>query len=530
MTATGGTGTTTTTDPPEAAPGPPGPSRWAQVRDLAERADGWLLALAVTTLAAVLRLVHLGRPQTLVFDETYYVKDAWTLLNLGYEAQWPEDPDPAFHAGQVDTYLDDPAYVVHPPAGKWVIALGLRLAGADEPAGWRLGTALAGIVTVLLVARIGRRLMSSTLLGGLAALLIAVDGAALVHSRVAILDGVLTLFVLAGFGALLLDRDHARRRLAPGTAPPRAPALWGPWSWWRPWRLAGGLLLGLAVGTKWSGLWFLAVFGLLTVGWDASTRYRAGIRRWWQAALLRDGPLAFVTVVGAALIGYLASWTGWLRTEGGFGRRWAELNPGEGLTWLPEGLRSLWKYHQDMWGFHTGLTTEHPYAAHPAGWLLQLRPTAFFFEQPEPAQAMCGADACARAITSLGNPLLWWLGSVAVLACVWWVVRHRDGVALAALSGIAAGWLPWFLYAHRTIFAFYVVVITPWLVMCLAWGVGRLLAWGAREPGRAALVRRVVVTGVVLVLLVSAFFWTSWTGAVTSYRWWRLHQWLPGWV
>lgn len=78
----------------------------------------WGGPLAVTLLAAVLRLWNLGNPQTLVFDETYYVKDAWTLLHLGYESGWPKEPNPAFEAGRVDGFLTDPAFVVHPPLGK----------------------------------------------------------------------------------------------------------------------------------------------------------------------------------------------------------------------------------------------------------------------------------------------------------------------------------------------------------------------------------------------------------------------------
>ncbi|WP_250447218.1 phospholipid carrier-dependent glycosyltransferase [Actinotalea sp. C106] len=491
---------------------------------------GWVTALAVTALAAAMRLRDLGRPEVLVFDETYYVKDAWTLLHLGYEGSWPDDPDPAFESGQVDGYSTAPAYVVHPPVGKWVIALGLRLVGAQDPAGWRLGSALAGVLAVLLLTRIATRLFRSAGLGAIAGLLLAVDGAAIVHSRTALLDGILMVLLLAAFGALLLDRDRTGERLARQTGPPWAHRGWGPGLGLRPWRVTAGLLLGLAVGTKWSALWFVAVFGLLTVGWDFLARHRSGASRWWQTALLRDGPLAFLSVVGTAAVSYVAGWAGWFATQGGYARTWAATHPGEGVTWLPGALRSWVHYHQEMWRFHTSLTTEHGYASHPAGWLLQLRPTSFFFESPEPPLQVCGAERCAQTVTSLGNPLLWWFATAAVVACVWWVVRRRDGVALAALSGLAAGWLPWFAYSHRTIFAFYAIVVLPWMVLCLTWAIGRLLAWGEAEPWRRTMVRGVVVVGLVLVLLTTAWFLPVWTGEVTTFREWQLRQWWHGWV
>ncbi len=488
-----------------------------------------MTALGVTAVAAALRLPGLGRPHDLVFDETFYVKDAWTLLNLGYEAQWPAEPDPGFVAGQVDTYTDRASYVVHPPVGKWVIALGLRLLGAQDPVGWRLGTAVAGIVAVLLLTRIARRLTGSTTLGATAGLLLAVDGTAIVMSRTAVLDGILMTFVLAAFGALLLDRDRARSRLLATTGPPRAASRWGPGLGLRPWRLVAGVLLGLAVGTKWSGLWFLAAFGLMTVAWDVASRRRAGVRSPRLGTLVRDAVPAFASVVVVAAGSYLAGWGAWLRGSGGYGRAWAAMHPGEGVTWLPDPLRALWHYHQEMWRFHTTLTAEHPYAAHPLGWVLQWRPTSFFYESPEPPEQACGAERCAQAVTSLGNPVLWWLAALALVACVWWVVRRRDGVAAVALTGVAAGWLPWFAYSHRTIFTFYAIVLLPWLVLALTCAVGRLVAWGRRND-RTLTVRAVLVGLATLVLAVSVFYYPLWTAQVIPFRTWQLHMWLPSWV
>ena len=69
----------------------------------------WGGPILVTLIAAVLRFWNLGHPQALVFDETYYVKDGWTLLHYGYESSWPEDADADFEAGDTDIFLDEPA-------------------------------------------------------------------------------------------------------------------------------------------------------------------------------------------------------------------------------------------------------------------------------------------------------------------------------------------------------------------------------------------------------------------------------------
>ena len=176
---------------------------------------GWLLPLAVTLFGGVIRFWRLGVPHNLVFDETYYVKEAYSMLVRGYEASWGNDPNPRFEAGDVSMLQVDPEYVVHPPVGKWMIALGIQLGGGVTSSfAWRLSVAVCGTLAILMIARIARRLFASTALGTLAGLFLAVDGQAIVHSRVSLLDPFLMFFVLAAFGCLLIDRDQARHRLA----------------------------------------------------------------------------------------------------------------------------------------------------------------------------------------------------------------------------------------------------------------------------------------------------------------------------
>ena len=43
----------------------------------------WLATAAVTMLALFLRLWDLGKPRAFLFDETYYAKDAWSLVHNG---------------------------------------------------------------------------------------------------------------------------------------------------------------------------------------------------------------------------------------------------------------------------------------------------------------------------------------------------------------------------------------------------------------------------------------------------------------
>src|SRR5690606_12363918 len=76
----------------------------------------------VLAVAAPTRHIGLEHPQQIVFDETYYVKDAYTLSPLGYEARWPDVANDSFASGDPDVYLTDGSFIARPPLGKWIIA------------------------------------------------------------------------------------------------------------------------------------------------------------------------------------------------------------------------------------------------------------------------------------------------------------------------------------------------------------------------------------------------------------------------
>ena len=177
---------------------------------------GWLGPLTLTVLGGLLRFWHLDRPAKLVFDETYYVKEGWSLIRFGTEMQLkPGVTDVMWNSGTTDVH--NPTLgniVVHPPVGKWVIGAGEWLFGADSPFGWRFSVALLGTLSILMVGRIALRLFGSVTLATIASLLIAFEGLHFTMSRTSLLDMPLMFFALAGFGALLIDRDRSRAVLA----------------------------------------------------------------------------------------------------------------------------------------------------------------------------------------------------------------------------------------------------------------------------------------------------------------------------
>ncbi len=496
----------------------------------------WGGPAAVTVIAAFLRLWNLGFPHALIFDETYYVKDSWTLMHLGYEGAWPNNPDPAFNAGHVYGYSSAPEFVAHPPLGKWMISLGLRVFGAENSFGWRVTTALVGILAVVLLMLIARKLFRSTMIAVIAGFLMAIDGNAIVMSRVALLDNSVMFVGLLAFGCILMDRDWHASRLAAWMAARRDkpdPPAWGPTLWWRPWLIAAGVLLGACTGVKWNGIYFLAFFAVYTVLVDAMARRREGLDFWISASILKQAPATFLIMVPIAFVTYVSTWTGWIVTTGGYFRNWVQTTPGTewtgALSWVPHWFQNLWHYQVQMYDYSINLHVYHPYAANPLGWLFMVRPTSMYYQSSSAGQPGCTSQFCSSAITEMANPLIWYAATAAVFYLVYRLIRYREWRVGFILMGLAAGYLPWLLYIGRTVFQFYSIAFEPYMLLALAFTIGMILGKRTDPPRRR--VRGIWIVGVFLALsaLLTVFWYPLWTGQVIPFWYWQLHIWFPSW-
>jgi dolichyl-phosphate-mannose-protein mannosyltransferase len=474
----------------------------------------WLVTAVIVGIAAILRLVGLTTPKGYIFDEVYYPTDAWDMLQHGVE--WDEKNN-------------GPAYVVHPPLGKWLIALGEQVFGNNE-LGWRISGAIAGTLMILILIRVAYRLFHSIVLAGVAGLLMTLDGFQLVLSRTSLLDIFLGLFILATFAALVLDRDHYRRRwlrtLERGYDPATARGIPHIVPWWL---ITAGVLFGLACGVKWSALFFAPFFGLLVLVWRIQARRSAGLRRPVLSGLLGD--LGYLILsLALSFVFYLATWAGWFLTDTGYFRHWLEANGNDEPPVLGA-LINLFHYHSEAFKFHSGLTDRHVYQSWPWQWLLLGRPVAFYWN----GNGGCGAPSCAAEILLLGTPILWWSFLPALGALVWFGIARRDWRALAIGTGVVAGLLPWFYFAvadGRTMFAFYVLPALPFLILAVVYTLGAIMTpptgivAGAGRTDRQLVGTVVAGVYVLLVALCFAYFHPIFVGQLIPYADWSARMWL----
>ena len=548
------------------------PTAWQRARSRLRDQDpvvGWCATVLVTLLAFGMRVWHLGTPREFEFDETYYAKDAWSLLHFGYARNYVDGANDKILDGHtMGSFQDSPEMIVHPEVGKWLIALGEKAFGMD-PFGWRIASAVVGALMVLVMVRLVRRMSGSTLIGVVAGLLLCFDGLQFVLSRLALLDIFVAFFTLCAVSCAVADRDWFRERLARRIDRSGGPDLgWGPRTVVRPWLLASGLCWGLAIGTKWTALYPLAAFGVLVLVWSAGARRSFGVRTPLLKSTLLDGVPAFVHLVVVAALVYTVSWTGWLAHADVYeqslsstqytqytghghcekqtyvsdhpdtGKQWptATEPDAHGLGEVAQSLRSLWYYHQDVWTFHTHFLNcaTHVYASSPAGWLLLNRPVGVSASTGiKPGDQGCtapqGSD-CIKQVLLLGTPLLWWGGVLALLYAVAMWLGGRDWRFGVAVVGVASTWLPWFTYDDRPIFSYYAVVTLPFVVLALALAMGKLIGH-ERTPSRRRTVG-VVLSGayLLLVILNFAWFWPIYTDQLLTHSDWLDRIWFQRWI
>lgn len=167
----------------------------------------WLCLLVPVVL--VMHLLVITSPAEPMFDEQHYVPDARSIIE-----------------GNGTTRTE------HPPLGKLLVASGILVFG-DNPYGWRLGPVIFGLLGIVFLYLICRRLGMPRLATFFAVFLVAFENLSFVQAGIAMLDVYSVTFMLAAFWLYLR-----------GNYPPAA------------------VMVGLSILTKLTGALGLFVIGL----------------------------------------------------------------------------------------------------------------------------------------------------------------------------------------------------------------------------------------------------------------------------
>ncbi len=355
------------------------------------------LALILLGISLVTHLMWLGYPSEVVFDEVHFGKFVTAYCCTG------------------ERFFD-----IHPPHAKLLIAGMTKLWGYQgglvfenigqsygdiSPVGFRLWPALWGAGLAPLLYILMRQLGASKGAAFLLGLLVVFDNALTVQTRIMVLDGLLLLGIFGSLSAYLA----AEKRLLPGVKEGKL-ARPGFWAGWIILGLAG-ILAGLAVGTKFTGLTALGVIGVII------------IVRMWQCGKWREVKryaLMGLVVAASALAVYAAGWAIHfsLLDKSGGGDAWRI------PTWESPLIVSFYKetaaMHKIMLSANYGLGASHPDASQWWSWPMMKVPVYYWGGKAEPGWR--------AGIYLLGNPVVWWGGSMLFITAVLfgpirWLIR-----------------------------------------------------------------------------------------------------------
>ncbi|MFM5918391.1 MAG: phospholipid carrier-dependent glycosyltransferase [Novosphingobium sp.] len=332
----------------------------------------WCGVIAILFLTLV--WWRLGIPSQIYFDEVHYVNAA-RKFNEGLRVN-----------------------AEHPMVGKTIIAAAMRWLG-DAPLYWRVPSAIAGGIGLFAFTRLvwfasGRRLAAI-----LAGLLLATDFFWFIQSRIAMLD-----MIMACFAMMALWQLAAAHRMP----------------WQGRWRLAlCGILLGLALGTKWS----VAPLLLLPPVWFVWTKLRSAGRGLLTAR--GGGPVEGISLVEAAL------WLGVVPLC----VYWASFWPAFHWTPNPVDWRHPIAWHEFMVRLQDSVTRPHPYRSVWYQWVFDWRAIWYLYKEGDGAQ---------RGVILIGNPFTMIAGLAALVWAVWARIKYRrsDALAFAVCYAVVLGMWP----------------------------------------------------------------------------------------
>lgn len=330
------------------------------------------------------------------FDEIYHVRTAYEhIINI------------------------KPYEVSHPPLGKLIIALGIKIFGLN-PFGWRFMGTLFGVLMLPALYILLKNMFGKTVVSVCGTLVFAFDFMHFVQTRIATIDTYGVFFILLMF--LFMYRYFA----APLDTPVKKTVL--------PLFLSG-LCFGLGIASKWivfyggGGLAVLWLIRQISVCLDAKKNGRKGTAKYLTVTVLMS--VAFFVVIPAAI--YLTAYLPYGRAEG--------------IKFLStDYLKLVWDNQKFMFGYHSKLVATHPYSSPWWIWILDGRPILYYLDSLE--------GGMRSAFGAFGNPLVWWTGLLAVVAAVVNFVRNRSGRALFIIIAYLAQLLPW-VFVTRICFIYH---------------------------------------------------------------------------
>ena len=362
----------------------------------------YLPEIIIFAFAAFTRFFRLNIPDKHYFDEVYHVFTAQEMFK-GTPAAWEWwNANPQGFAWEW----------THPPLAKEFMVLAISIFG-DNAFAWRFFSAFFGVGVIILIYLLANKLFKNRMIALLAAFIASMDGLLLSMSRIGMNDMYFLFFLLLAFLLFLYDR-----------------------------RLLTGVALGLAISSKWTGVFGILIIGLIYLAQKFINFERKRIKTKQFIRDLLFAPLFLIIIpITIYLASYLPFFTG------------KHVPQGTNYT-IGQTFKEL---QQQMYWYHTSLKAEHSYQSKPIQWVFNLRPVWLYVDYK---------DEEVANIYTLGNPVFMWIGLAGIIYLVFEFIKKKSlGVGIVLL-GYFGFFVPW-IFSPRIMFHYHYLASTAFLAIAL---------------------------------------------------------------
>ena len=403
-----------------------------------------------------------------LFDEQDTAPEAPGYLNGAYF-------DEIYHARTAFENVQNvyPYEISHPPLGKLILSIGIRLFGMT-PFGWRCMGTLFGVLMLPGMYVFLKKLFGGTAVPACCTAVFAFDFMHYTQTRIATIDtyGVFFTILMYLFFWLYLTAERDVN------VPRRG---------WLPYLALSGLCFGLGAACKWTCLYAGAGLGVLWLcdrmqrglrvyraGNELAETDKAGQTDGGETPEMSETPeqelpvpaeiradhiretadnilwcLVFFVLV-PCLVYYLSYYP--------YGK--ASGLSGPGMYFTREYLHIVLDNQRYMFSYHIGVDATHPYSSRWYQWMFDVRPILYYLDYFD--------DGSRSSFGAFVDPMLCWGGLLAMLAMVWRCLAARDRRAGFILIAYLAQLLPW-VFIKRITFEYHYFPSTVFLTLALGY-------------------------------------------------------------
>jgi dolichyl-phosphate-mannose-protein mannosyltransferase len=338
-----------------------------------------------------------------------------------------------------------PVYeTTHPPLGKIIISLGIRIFGMN-PFGWRFMGTLFGVMLVPVMYLFALKIFKKRLFAFTGAFLMMFDFMRYAQSRLATIDTYSVMFVMLMYYFMY---DYFTTKSYDLTFKQSLKPL-----------AFCGLSFGIGIACKWTsmyagaGLAFLFFLAKFLEYQDVERKRVSWPKEKKPWILSNFAPtcaacLLFFIIIPSVI--YVLSYIPYMAGD-----------PDKGL------LKIVLDNQLSMYDYHSNLNATHDFSSTWWQWPVMVRPIWYYVLREAP-------EGIRSTIVAFGNPAVWWTGIAAVAASMVMAWRRRDKKMAVVFVAFAMQFCPWML-VDRCTFIYHFFTSVPFIILMIVYCISCLL-------------------------------------------------------